>query len=668
MGVQPDKFRYFLTLDNQRQQVVFAPDGWDKDTEVTYERSLAYFGLIRSLAVPLEFVLDGAAILRKAYYTYGIEAEVRIEVEQLQNATWSYLAIFRCDIDFSQFRDYPDHVSVTLMESGTARNVKAYETVKNEYALTGSDVVNIKLPGVAFIEEATGIFTPNIIEESRYIPGFDITKAFTTPDFAETRSTSLVEIGDGGFSGSDAYFVKAFRNLTINMKGNIRIGYFRGFFGDPGFSLQLRDQTNALVKELHYYPGPSAELNIPIDESIAMTEGQQLYFYIRGDSTQSWIILLEDSGQLDLDYSTTSDESDCKGITAMNLYKRIMRKISPGSAVSSHLLTNKWKNLIFTSGDGIREIEKAKIKISFKEFFDTINAIEDAGFGLENGTAALELASYFARDIQILDLGEVKDLSIEPARELIFNSIKVGYNDGNTDEKDGRQEYNSGQVWSLPITRVQKEKNWVSPTRADQYGIEKIRVDYNVKKQKAEDAGKETADTSSDNDVFMIYCAIDGDNYRPVLGSSYDEVSGVLSGQTAYNLELTPKKNLLRHSGYLRGIMDRMDGRYINFASGSKNTELVTVKDGIIVKENENVISSSLQGKYFLPCVATFPAKMPRNVMWLVDNTPFGYISFSYKGTKLKGYLMNIAMDVARNTEREFKLLLTHDNNLLNLI
>lgn len=663
MGAQPNKFRYFLTLDNQRLPVNFAPEGWDDDTIVRYERSMSYFGMIRSLAIPLQFVLDGADILRKAYYTYGIEAEVRIEVEVLQNATWTYQPIFRGDVDFSQFKDLDDHVSVTLMESGVTRNVKAFEKVKYEYPLTGSDVVNIKLPGVEFVEEATGIFLPNLPGDSRYIPGFTISKPFTTPDYAETRSTSQVEIGDGGFSSSDSWFVKSFRDLTIRIKGNIHVGYFRGSFGGPGYKIQIRDQTNAVVSTIYTFPGPGLQdIVIPIDISIDMTEDQQLYFYLRGDDPTDSIVIAD--GQLDLSYSTTSDESDCKGITAMNLYKRIMRKISAGSPVDSFLLTNTWKDLIFTSGDGIREIDKAKIKISFEEFFNTINAIEDAGFGIESGVAVLERASYFARDLQILDLGDVNKCPIEPAEELLFNSIKIGYNDGNTDEKDGRQEYNSGQVWALPITRVQKEKNWMSPTRADQYGIEKIRIDYNVKKQ----SSKDTNDTSSDNDVFMIYCELDGENYRPVLGASYDEVEGLLSDETAYNLELTPKKNLLRHSGYLRGVMDKMDGRYINFASGTKNTDLVTVKDGVIVKENENIISSSLQGKYFLPVIARVSSKLPRNAMYLVDALPFGYVAFTYKGVKLKGYLMEISVDIAKNSEREFKLLLTHDNNLLNLI
>ncbi|WP_316817754.1 hypothetical protein [Pedobacter nyackensis] len=92
-----------------------------------------------------------------------------------------------------------------------------------------------------------------------------------------------------------------------------------------------------------------------------------------------------------------------------------------------NLLSNTWKNLIFTSGDGIRGIDGTKIKITFKQYFDTINGIDDAAFGLENSIALLANSNYFARTMEIMHVGEVKDCVIEPAEAYMFNTLPYKY-------------------------------------------------------------------------------------------------------------------------------------------------------------------------------------------------------------------------------------------------
>lgn len=661
-------FKYFLTYESVRTEIAFAPKGWDVDTVVSYNRSDKYFGMLRSMSLPLQFVLDGAKILRRAYFKDGIEAGVRIEVEQQNRATLQYQPFFVGDIDFSQFKDLKDNVSVTLMESGLTRNLKAYESVKFEYPLIGEDVVNISLPGVVFDERATCLFMPTPPGMIRFIPQTTISAGSFKSGFIESQNTQAMAVGDTSFSSGAAHenwFIRATRNQAVTVQGRAKGNYVL-FDGGPGFAVLIKDQTNATVATLHSDPsaGVSGSYDFTFNAPINMTVGQRLYFYFRCNGTGGNRLTISEPTEFVSFYDSVSDASPCKGLSSFSLFKRIMSRISPGTTAASFLLKNTWTNLIFTSGDGVREIDTAKIKITFKQFFDTINSIEDAGFGVENGEARLELASYFARDSKILDLGEVKDCIIEPAEEYIFNSIKVGYDDGNTDETNGKQEYNSGQEWALPITRVKKEKDWISPSRADQYGIEKIRVEYNVKQT----APKASNDTSSDNDTFMIDCSLDGEVYKPILGSSYQSVTGLASGLTAYNLAITPKKNLLRHGAYLRSIMDRMDSYYINFASAEKNAELKTVLNSIGAKENENILVASLPAKYFIPVIVTITGKLPRNAMWLIDKTPFGHVSFKWKKAVLKGYIMELSIDIARNADSEIKLLLTPDSNLLNTL
>jgi hypothetical protein len=55
--------------------LVFTPDGWTK-IEINNQRNTKYFALDRSFSVPLDFVEDGAVILKDAYYKKGVEAKV----------------------------------------------------------------------------------------------------------------------------------------------------------------------------------------------------------------------------------------------------------------------------------------------------------------------------------------------------------------------------------------------------------------------------------------------------------------------------------------------------------------------------------------------------------------------------------------------------------------
>lgn len=662
MDAQPNDFRYFLTVDSIRTEIVFSPNGWEKNSRVSYKRDTKYFGVMRSWGLPLEFVLDGARILRSAYYQYGIESGVRIEVEELNRATFEYELSFVGDIDFSEFNDEQDVVSVMLMQSGITRNLKAYSNVKYEHDLIGDDVVNIILPGVVFTEKSDSIFIPGSSLSTRYIPELDLIINNTNSGFGTVQNVSKQEIDDNGFASSPNWFFRSEKvNLSVFVTGKIKGS--AASTGNNTLQFLIKNQDNVTVATLYTinFSGVTT-FDFSFERLFVLNSQERIYVYARMSNESGGVFppgSIINEGDLSVSYTSVSNPSSCKGIKAFDLYKRILRRISSGTTPTSFLLNNTWKNLIFTSGDGIRELPNAKIKISFDEFFDTINGIDDAAVGIENDELRIEAGSYFARNVQSVNVGLVKNCVISPAKSYMFNSIKVGYNDGNTDETNGKEEYNSGQIWQMPITRVQSEKSWISPTRADQFGIENLRVNF---------VTKASTDNSSDNDTFMIECYPDGTDYRPILGSSYQSVTGLTSPNTAYNLNLSPKKNLLRHGSFLHSILDNMEGRYINFGSGDKNTSLRTVKDSVIVAENENILVSSLPSKYFLPVTVKITCKLPKGSRRLFDTNPFGYVTFEYKKSTFKGFILDCSVDIARNTEQEFELLLTSDNNLLNLI
>jgi len=401
------------------------------------------------------------------------------------------------------------------------------------------------------------------------------------------------------------------------------------------------------------------------DFEIDLVDDERLFIIVRktnaGSGANNNFLTFYSDGEVNLSYDSVSDPSNCKGIKIFDLYARIMKRISPTAKVDSYLLKQTWiKDLILISGNAIRELTGATINISFKDFFDSCNAWESVGFGLEMDLYKIEQLPFFYRPTSILSEPlKVNACNFTTASDLVFSALEIGYNDGNTDDTDGQKEYNSKQEWRMPQSQIPRKESWLSPIRADQYGIEKLRRDY-IKK---------TNDTSSDNDTFAVHCYLDGDNWKPILGSSYVSVMGMgseLANESSYNLALTPKENLIRHGRLIKSLFDKLENRFIEFGSAEKNKELTFVRAGnpnFRLKQNESIPIASLGEKYFKPVYATIVAKLPVNFMSLVDSTGgFGYLSFTWYDKVYKGYIIEAETDLAMNTERTIKLLMVNDD------
>lgn len=665
----PNKeFKYYLTSDGVRTEIVFSPADSDKDLIGGYTRDRYYGGVMRKISLPLNFVLDAYNILLSAFRKYGYSAEVIFEVDQLNHSTFSYENKFTSELNFSEWDDSGIRATLAMLESGVFAQIKAVETTDYEYRLQGDDVVNVILPGVAFSEKADWIFPQQLDQLSNdFLPEMSIVQNETAVGFLTVQNTANVE--DPDLPSSTNWFARANRNLTLQLKGNLQGFASRQPLNAPTvFRIELVNQAGLVLHTFGFIDATSLLVNFRFDYdfSVTLNTDDKLFIYVRktngAPGPNGNYLKFNSDSELALSYNSVSDPSNCKGLKIFDLYKRIMARVAPGVQADSYFLKNAWiKDLVLISGNAIREISTAVITISFKDFFDSCNGLDSVGFGREGNIYKLERLPTFFRPIKMIPGNlSVSSCHFTVDTESCFSSLKIGYNDGNTDNTDGQYEYNSGQVWKIPQSAIPREESWISEIRADQYGIEKLRRDY-IKK---------TNDTSSDNDTFAVHCYLDGDNWRPILGNTYVSVTGMasqLGNETAYNLALTPKENLLRHGDYLRSILDKLDNRFIEFASAEKNKDLEFVRPGnpnFRLKQNEPIAAASLADKYFKPTIATISAKLPVNFMDLIDQTGgFGYISFEWYDKVYNGYILDASTDLAMNNEREIKLLLNQDND-----
>lgn len=251
------------------------------------------------------------------------------------------------------------------------------------------------------------------------------------------------------------------------------------------------------------------------------------------------------------------------------------------------------------------------------------------------------------------------NVEISVAKDLIFNSIKAGYPNQTYDEINGKEEINSQQNYVIDSVGIVRELDIMSTYRADAYGIEFLRINLD---------GKSTTDSDSDNDVFFVYverqAGTDG-SFKPFRDG---DITGVSAGSSFYNWYISPKRNLKRWGAYLRSVYYNNDGYQIRFTQALKNANVTTSVFGNSVTENANVYMSELDAPYFIPLYADFDTKLPFDLWRYFESGVYGYGEFSFKDVVLQGFFIESDIDLALNSTRRFRLLLTVKNDLLQLV
>jgi len=308
--------------------------------------------------------------------------------------------------------------------------------------------------------------------------------------------------------------------------------------------------------------------------------------------------------------------------------------------------------------------QNTSISISFKDFYQSIYSIMggQAALGCETSRVVLEDLSYFYRaGIGAIKFGsDIQTPRITPAIDIMWNTIKVGYEDQQYDKFNGTKEVNSTQFYSTDLTTPKRELNLVSKVRADPYGIETVRI-----------TPVDTAASRSDNDNFFIWLKDEPESgqtyYRPLRMEGLLSITG--ADESYYNWKITPKQNLLRGGAYLHSILDKMDGYKIKLTDSRKNISLVTVDlSGRRVGEGDDIEIGNLPDPLFLPYYMSFVPASPPNALDLIDSTPYADIWFDFYGVTWKGFIDELSIDAAENSPQTYKLLLSPDNNLLKLV
>jgi hypothetical protein len=302
------------------------------------------------------------------------------------------------------------------------------------------------------------------------------------------------------------------------------------------------------------------------------------------------------------------------------------------------------------------------IKTSLAEALQDMWARWMVGISTLNNEVRIEtIDKFFNKSTVITRLSTATVTNRTTATEWIYNQIKCGYPEQSIDKLNGRYERNGQLTYKLQIKKIDGEMDLISPYRADPYGIEYLRSAL---------FGKDTTNNEGDNQTFLLEVSgtISNGGYNLLRYNLPDDISGVPSPTTLYNVGLCPDRFPLRHIPYLRSIFDIPDGmntsaHSIAFQTGTKLTDSYTYIGGKKLKIDDDIYpgldyDGYLKGKIFVPEIITVVAQPDDDLLSLMGQTPFGVVEFFNEDGDLEsGFILDAGINTGTKETYQFRLL-----------
>lgn len=677
-----------VLLSASLKPLEFTPDGWTK-IQLQNQRNPTYFALDRSFSVPLEYLKDGGQILKYIYYNFGVEAKVYMSVCEQRlffdatNYGFYYTLIYRGEIDLANFKHNGVKVTVNIMEGGLVKLIKAYENTKYEIPVDVPDAVDILMDGIDLKQSSSYLLNNGNLANDRGWHIIDL-------ELLNTEAVAAL----GATSQERAYTSNSTSNLwntgqrfltsgvstvtvTLNWDFNVFVKLSAGFGAIFGTSIIL--QCLILESDSVRYLIPGIPFGANIDSKGG---GDPLLLYNRthnfsGSITFSapasarFILFMsannntadytewtyENDGDFSISYTYTHHSTTIKALRSLYVFQQLISKISDGAYIPQSTKLQTEQDVVITCGDAIRGLPGAKIKTSLRDFFTSYNSDFGIAMGMIGNTLRIEEKGYWVQYTDVIDLGEVKNMKVSPATDLIINNIKNGSPNQDYDDVNGKEEFNTTQERSAPITRVAKDLNLISVYRKDCYGIEFTRLNLD---------GKTTTDNESDNDVFMIHVedAPRADGFYHLDRSLNVGATGLITPSTVFNLYLTPARGIRRNGNYIRSLFYKLDAKYLRFQTTDKNNAVVA--GGIT--ENADIQIASLDPALFSCNYLEFETKVPFNLFEILAASPLKAFMGTWAGFAFVGIPVKISVQPGDNAAQTFQLLASPTTDLTQLI
>lgn len=660
------KFLYFLIEENglvrqvvngivqslNKKTPIQAPNGW-QDLLISWERDIVEKqGTLRNYSLPMQFYKDAYKITKNDAYKFNADRKLFLLIKRITTEVDNdffktyYKQFYKGELDFSTFQDYQTnkYSEMNIMEGKLTKVLKAKEDLEVEIPFD-SEAIEIEMDGINLSTKQTWLI-PNDL-----LAGNDLVGLYRTVKEGNASGVAFFDVQNQNTPSDLDDSTEFFFYTSQSINGILIEGEYKWNLLIAG-TLNVRLKSNK-GQNILLGSSTSASGTLVINQAFNAVAEEKFYL-IATDSLGHHTLESKISVSLKSKYQSTR----IKAFTPAVLHKKILKALT---GVDTYYENSDLLNVCtfaLTSGDAIRGITDAKLKISYKRFCEGYRKLLMGGSGVENNKSVINEKRYFLNEgITPVDLGEVSSVKVDLANELLFSSIKVGFQTPETDNVNGKDEFNCEQVWDAPFTRGNKTLDLIVPFKAGALEIESKRILYD---------GKETTDDKSDNDLFLIDFDSGNEIEPNVFGLNRDVViaSGVSDVDSMFNVRLSPKRILLTNGSWIRSCLYGYDSEYLKFQKSERNSDLVA--GGIT--ENENILINDLAAPIAKPFIFTITPVGTFDYSEILEGEINQTFSFPLNGNTYKGFSVRIA--VAPNTEdsQEIKLLSFPSNDLKKLI
>lgn len=710
-----------------------APQNW-REISISFERSWTYYGLIRRNSTAFEFVGDAKTILRWAYYLVGAsESKITLKVEIFNNtkAVYDYEDFFTCELDFTSFQDFKDYVQIEAIDNDFSAKLISRDNTKYKLEIRDNAArVWVKMDGLKLNNRAdfTGITQPfdgsGIVWDNN--PGWVFPTAIFVDLEGKNNGDVLIKgneyidnvdsqpfgqaptVGVISVSMGDKWFIMNQSQTTtynIRLVGEIDLGKdLSATSGGGTYRYRLRAlravfntspiiQNHSLADGAFHTTGTTtANEVITFDQTIAVGPNECLWFMFQEDTsgtvTGSAAYRIN-SFEMEARWTNIFPATYIPALRPGTVATELIDNISDNNtSLSSTLLDTTYTDRVIASSDSIRGALNSSITLTFADFWKSINSRFNASLKYVKSTDTVhieEKANVFDDTTVLGTLGSVKNLKVTPLLQLLGSRLKVGSGPYSYDEVNGKDEFNQLTEYLLPMIKTANEIDLTSVGRADMYGAEYERINY---------TDRETTDSDAEGDWWFLHiessvagtipAGFDGagedyyELYRKpidlVAGPAYWEISNLEHPETAFNIDFSAKRQLLRWENYLSSILYTLDAEEVKFQSKTKDNNgaaPMSTAEGspvVTIDEGVNEFVSLYNPPLFLPYVVTFESPDIQDLPSIVDGDPAGVLQFlDDGGTTQEGFIMKVSTIPSEIRMQEYTLILSPNADLLNL-
>lgn len=722
----------FLEWTGTPTPLTYTPDGW-QDLSLNEEMDSKLFGLNLTYSTPQNFVEDGAGILKTIFYSLGYNAVVNVLILEQQlyfsdtEYGYYYTQLCKCAIDLTQYSHGGEKVTVKMLEGDLKAMYHANENTDYEIPITSNVAKKMLMHGLKLKQHAQGLIIQstnpsatgtnrNVIMEIQITSTEQKTQLGTKSTNTETTAYRT----DADIKASGRNFFSAPGQATdLSLEWDFGLNVSGGSPSDNAFLVwKVFDKNGNRVNDPSYvlqsFPipngsshdhqfvgsktvtvpaGSTAYLIMVFSDTLANDQSARLGVGFAFSSTTS--TGLDTDSNISLDYFYTYPASIILVLDPLYILQQLVLKLSNGKFTAQSDFLSGLQAAgggiydipysVFTSGDAVRGLSGAVLKISPDTHFQNLNATYGLGMGIINNVLRVEPKAFWVTNQDdVIDLGEGSKYQCDVWTDVLFNTIDIGSGNQTYDEAlgdiNGRYEFNMTHHYGTPVLNVNQLLDLTTKARRDMYGAEYERINLD---------GKTTSDSSSDNDIFEFailpipilpgQAAADPFGNLIVIPTLTETVylldrsinpfiTGLLDNVSAFNGKLSPKHCLYRHGNYLRSVLDRMDNQQVNFNTADKNTPMITnYPNGKIVDERGGVQIGDFAPQIFKPYIFSDTTPSPEAI---IQSNKVKEYSFTYLNGRVtaKGFPLKIATAPVDNRAQALQLIAAPDVDMTQFI